>query len=105
MNNKVYILHENATWVEPLTKELLSFQIPFEEWDLSEGTINLQDTSPKGIYYNRMSASSHTRGHHLAVELTESVLSWLESNERILFNNRRSIQLEVRKTEQYSGAP
>lgn len=102
MKKKIYILHENKTWIEPLIKELKLLNTPFEEWDLSRGEVNLQEKAPEGIYYNRMSASSHTRGHHFAVELTEAVIAWLERDNRTLLNGRRAILLEVRKTEQYT---
>jgi len=103
MNNepKVYILHENSAWVEPLRIELSEKGIPFEEWFLSEGTVDLNAIPPEGVFYNRMSASSHTRDHRYAVELTESIIAWLERHGRRVVNDRRAIQLEVRKSEQY----
>jgi len=98
---KVYIIHENEAWVVPLKKALSELHTPFEEWFLDEGQIDLNSAPPSGIFYNRMSASSHTRGHRYAVELTGPILAWLETHNRRVINNRRALQLEVRKFEQY----
>ena len=48
-----------------------------------------------------MSASSHTRGHRFAPELTESLLVWLEHHGRKVFNGSRALRLEVSKVNQY----
>lgn len=97
----VYILHENDTWVEPLRQELNDLAVPFKEWFINEGSIDLTSIPPEGVFYNRMSASSHTRNHRFAVELTEPILTWLEVHNRRVVNNRQAIQLETRKMEQY----
>ena len=80
MKNKIYILHENDEWVEPLRKELQAINAPFEEWHLGKRNVDHLDKPPHGIFYNRMSASSHTRGHRYAPEHTAVVLNWLEKN-------------------------
>jgi len=79
---KVYVIHENAEWMTPLRAALDARQIPFEEWHLASGTIDLSETPPDGVFYSRMSASSHTRGHRFAPEFTGSVLAWLEAHGR-----------------------
>ena len=61
--SKVYIIHENLEWTQHLVNWLEHYEIPYELWDLSSGYLNLQEEPPKGIFYNRMSASSHTRNH------------------------------------------
>lgn len=99
--NKVYVLHENSEWVVPLRFHFESLNIPYEEWFLSEGFLKIDDIPPQGVFYNRMSASSHTRNHRYAVELTEATISWLERFNRRVINDHKSIHLEVRKTEQY----
>ena len=48
-----------------------------------------------------MSASSHTRDHRFAAELTGGVLAWLESHGRKIVNNGRALQLEISKIAQY----
>jgi len=98
---KVYILHENKEWIHPLVDSLNKLQTPFEEWFLDRGTIDMSKAPPLGVFYNRMSASSHTRGNRYAIELTGPILSWLTSYNRKVFNGSRALHLEVRKIEQY----
>ena len=101
MKNKIYVLHENDDWVEPLRKELNIINAPFEEWHLGKRNVDHLDKPPPGIFYNRMSASSHTRGHRYAPEHTAVVLNWLEKNKRRVINNSRALGLEVSKSLQY----
>ena len=101
MKNKIYILHENDEWVEPLRKELKEINAPFEEWHLGKRNVDHLDKPPYGIFYNRMSASSHTRGHRYAPEHTAVVLNWLEKNKRRVINNSRALSLEISKSLQY----
>ena len=98
---KIFIIHENSDWVIPLRDALTKLSLPYEEWYVNEGAIDLNQIPPHGVFYNRMSASSHTRGHRYAVELTGPLLAWLEAHGRRVVNNRRALQLEVRKFEQY----
>ncbi|MBO6515077.1 MAG: alpha-L-glutamate ligase [Bacteroidia bacterium] len=99
-DNKVYVLHENYSWVEPLFHALKELEVPFHDWFINDGQLDLTQTPPNGIFYNRMSASSHTRGHRYSIELAESVLTWLETHGRKVVNDRRALNLEVRKSEQ-----
>jgi len=101
MKNKIYILHENDEWVEPLRKELQAINASFEEWHLGKRNVDHLDKPPHGIFYNRMSASSHTRGHRYALEHTAVVLNWLEKNKRRVINNSRALSLEISKSLQY----
>lgn len=98
---KIYIIHENNVWVIPLRKELDQLQVPYEEWHLDRGLIDLTQTPPEGVFYNRMSASSHTRNHRYAAELTAAVLTWLHHHNRMIINNKRALELEVSKVAQY----
>ena len=86
--SKIYVIHENDAWVEPLRAAFQELALPFEEWFLSEGLLDLSEAPPQGVYYNRMSASSHTRDHRYAAELTGGVLAWLESHGRRVVNDR-----------------
>jgi len=101
MKNKIYVLHENDEWVEPLRKELQTINAPFEEWHLGKRNVDHLDKPPHGIFYNRMSASSHTRGHRYAPEHAAVVLNWLEKNKRRVINNSRALSLEISKSLQY----
>jgi hypothetical protein len=100
---KIYVIHENATWVEPLRAAFDELHLPFEEWFLDKGTLDLSGAPPEGVFYNRMSASSHSRGHRYAPEYTAGVLAWLESHGRRVINNGRALQLEVSKIAQYAA--
>ena len=98
---KIYIIHENKEWIAPLCAALDELGYPYEEWFMNQGTFSGEACPPDGVFYNRMSASSHTRDHRFAVELTEPVLAWLQAYGRKVVNDRRALQLETRKIEQY----
>lgn len=97
----VYVIHENDEWVIPLREAFDQLSIPYVEWFVDGGAVDLNAVPPEGVFYNRMSASSHTRSHRFAVELSEPLLAWLEAHGRTIVNSRRALQLEVRKMEQY----
>jgi len=100
---KIHIIHENDLWTTPLITHLQNMEVPYEDWFINEGKLDLQKEPPEGIFYNRMSASSHTRQHRYAVELTDTILSWLEAHGRKVINDSRALALEVRKTQQLTA--
>jgi hypothetical protein len=100
---KIYVIHENDAWVEPLRAAFSALDLPYEEWFLSEGLLDLSTSPPDGVFYNRMSASSHTRGHRYGPELTAGVLAWLESRGKRVVNNRSALRLELSKIAQYTA--
>lgn len=97
----VYVIHENDEWLVPLREAFDDLGIPWVEWFVNEGSLDLGSVPPQGVFYNRMSASSHTRAHRFSVELSEPLLAWLQAHNRRVVNGRRALQLEVRKFEQY----
>ncbi|GAA0327304.1 hypothetical protein GCM10008967_17260 [Bacillus carboniphilus] len=99
--SKIYVLHENQEWTDHLIKRLEELELPYEQWFLDQGVIDLSEAPPEGVFYSRMSASSHTRDHRFAPELTESVLAWLERHGRKVINGSRALRLEVSKVNQY----
>jgi hypothetical protein len=99
---KIYVIHENDAWVQPLRAAFAQEGLPYEEWHLHEGLVDFAAEPPEGVFYNRMSASSHTRGHTYAPELTAAVLRWLESHGRRVVNDSRALRLEISKVEQYA---
>lgn len=99
--SKVYIIHENSEWTVHLTKRLHELGVPFEEWHLDQGVLDLTKEPPEGIFYSRMSASAHTRGHRYAPEYASQVLAWLEAHGRKVHNGTRALELEVSKVKQY----
>jgi glutathione synthase/RimK-type ligase-like ATP-grasp enzyme len=101
--SRVYVLHENDAWVEPLRAAFEAQGTPFTEWFLAEGTVDLNSAPPEGVFYNRMSASSYTRDHRFGPEYTAIVLAWLERHGRRVVNNGRALQLEISKAAQYAA--
>ena len=91
--SKVYVIHENSVWVEPLRSAFDELETPFEEWFLDQGVLDLRSPPPQGVFYNRMSASSHTRDHRYAAEYTGAVLAWLERHGRTIVNDSRGCVL------------
>jgi glutathione synthase/RimK-type ligase-like ATP-grasp enzyme len=100
---RIFVLHENTPWVEPLRREFATIDAPFSEWFLDRGLVDLTSAPPEGIFYNRMSASSHTRGHRYAPEFTAAVLAWLTKHGCTIVNGERALQLEVSKVAQYES--
>ena len=99
----IYVLHENDEWVEPLRTALDARRLPFEEWFLDTGVVDFGAEPPAGVFYNRMSASSHTRDHRYGPEYTAAVLAWLERHGRRVLNGSRALQLEISKVAQYAA--
>src|SRR6267154_121104 len=86
----IYVIHENSAWLEPLAAALDRQALPWRDWFLDRGVFDLSRPPPEGVFYNRMSASSHTRDHRYAAELTASVLAWLEQHKRRVVNGSRA---------------
>ncbi|MHA1152792.1 MAG: ATP-grasp domain-containing protein [Alphaproteobacteria bacterium] len=101
--SRITVLHENSAWVEPLRAAFAELGLPYDEWFLDQGIIALDRAPPEGVFYNRMSASSHTRGHRYAPELTRGTLTWLEAHGRRVVNSSRALALEVDKLGQYAA--
>jgi hypothetical protein len=99
----IHVIHENAIWLEPLAAALCRQGLPWREWFLDRGVFDLSRPPPQGIFYNRMSASSHTRDHRYAAELTVAVLAWLERHGRRVVNGSRALDLEISKARQYAA--
>jgi hypothetical protein len=100
---RIYVLHENDAWVEPLRSAFGDLGLAHREWFLDGGQVALDRLPPEGVFYNRMSASSHTRGHRYAPEATRAVLHWLELHGRRVVNDSRALALEVDKLGQYTA--
>jgi len=101
MSKKIYIIHENDDWTINLTERLDELHLPYETWYLDTGIVNLNEEPPQGVFYNRMSASSHSRGHRYAPELTTAVLDWLEFYGRTVINGSNALRFEINKVKQY----
>lgn len=101
--SRIHILHENSAWLPPLAQAFDQRKLPWTEWFLDAGTFDLAAPPPSGVFYNRMSASSHTRAHRYAAELTGAVLAWLKRHGRTVVNGERALALEISKVAQYEA--
>jgi len=97
---KVYVIHENPDWFAPLGAALDEAAVPHEEWLLGEAVLDLDEPPPAGVFWSRMSASAHTRGHPYAKDQTRGVLAWLAAHGRRVVNGRAALELEVSKVDQ-----
>ena len=103
----VYALHENPEWWPPFEAAFAAEGVPVEQWlltgDSGEVGLDLDAEPPEGVFWSRMSASAHTRGHVLAKEQTRAVLSWLEGHGRTVVNGRAVLELEMSKVAQHAA--
>jgi hypothetical protein len=98
---RVYVIHENPEWFPPLAAAFEAEGVPVEEILLTEGQIDLGAEPEPGVYWSRMSASSHTRGHEHSKEYTRAVLGWLERAGRQVVGGSHVLELEVSKVAQH----
>jgi glutathione synthase/RimK-type ligase-like ATP-grasp enzyme len=95
-----YILYENDVWLPPLTAALEAEGVPFELVYTEGGVIDIAAEPPEGVFINRMSPSSHTRGHQGGVQYVREYLTYLEAHGRRVINGSRAFELEVSKVKQ-----
>lgn len=100
---KVYVLHENPEWYPPFAAAFDAEGVEHEQWLLGAGALDLDAEPPQGVFWSRLSASSHFRGHAYAKEHARAVLSWLEAWDRRVVNGRRVLELEVSKADQLTA--
>ncbi len=99
----VYVLHENPEWFPPFAAAFERATLDYEEWLLISGSLDLDAAPPEGVFWNRLSASSHTRGHEYAKEYTRAVLDWLEAHGRRVVSGRSVVEMEVSKVRQLTA--
>jgi glutathione synthase/RimK-type ligase-like ATP-grasp enzyme len=97
---KIHVLYENPDWLPPLVDALKAEGFLVELVELVDGLVDPSQEPAEGIWVNRISPSSHTRGHHASVELTREVLFWLEAHGRRVFNGLRAFEIEMSKLRQ-----
>ena len=98
---QVYVIHDRSEWLAPYREALSSLDVPFQELDLTEPHwFDISKSPPPGIYFNRASPSSHTRGDRYAMELAIAVVDWLESHNCKVINGSASLKLEMSKIKQ-----
>ena len=97
----IHVLYENPAWLPPLIEGLQ--QEGFTDVrlvELVEGLVDPLTPPAEGIWINRISPSSHTRGNATTIELGREVLFWLESHGRRVVNGLDAFELEVSKLRQ-----
>lgn len=99
----IYVLYENEDWLPPLTDALSRQNIPFTPIFTKDNSIDITQTPPKGVYINRMSPSSHTRGNQTGVSYTKEFLWQLEMNNLPIINGSSSFALELSKVRQHAA--
>lgn len=96
----IYIIHENPEWIPPFKEAFDRAGVEFREIFLTQGGINLDSIPPNGVFWSRLSASSHTRDNAFSKEYGRALLAWLESYGRCVINGSSVLELEVSKVKQ-----
>ena len=97
---QVHVLYENPAWVPPLREALAREGFGVRLVHVNEGLVDPSAPPPRGIWMNRISPSSHTRGHAHTVELARQLLYWLEAHGRRVVNGLGAFELEMSKLRQ-----
>jgi hypothetical protein len=100
---KLFVLHENPDWYAPLAAAFDAAGVPHQPWLIGDGPLDLDEAPPAGVFWSRVSASAHTRGHPLAKEQARGLLSWLHAHRRRVVNGRAVLELEVSKVDQLTA--
>ncbi|MFN3200405.1 MAG: RimK family alpha-L-glutamate ligase [Bradymonadia bacterium] len=96
----VHILYENPDWLPPLEAGLKAHNLDYRLVEVWQGDLPIDQPPPEGIWINRMSPSSHTRGHSESVALMRETLAWLEAHDRRVINGSAAFRLEISKVQQ-----
>jgi len=99
----VYAIHENPDWWPPFEAAFADAGVPVQPWLLVDGALDIDALPPEGIFWSRISASSHTRGHTRSKDYARGLLSWLEASGRRTVNGRRVLETEVSKIDQLTA--
>lgn len=97
----VYVIHDNPEWIPPFSTALEAEGVEFVEWLLPEKVLDLSAEPPEGIFWSRLSASSHTRTDPHVKDYGRAVLAWLEAAGRRVINGSDVYELEVSKIRQH----
>ena len=100
LQDGIYIIHENNEWIPPFKEAFDRAGVEFREIFLTQGEINLDSIPPNGVFWSRLSASSHTRDNAFSKEYGRALLAWLESYGRCVINGSSVLELEVSKVKQ-----
>lgn len=96
----VHVLHENPEWMPPFAAAFAAEGVDWDEMLVTGGSLDLGAEPPPGLWWSRMSASAHTRGHTASAEHARAVLDLLEAHGRRVVNGRAVLDLELSKVRQ-----
>lgn len=96
----VHVLHENPDWMPPFAAAFAAEGVDWDETLVTGGTLDLSAAPPPGVYWSRMSASAHTRGHGASAEHARALLDHLGAHGRRVVNGRAVLDLELSKVRQ-----
>ena len=97
VSTTIHVLYENPDWLPPLVEALDAEGLECRLVEVWRGAIDTGSVPVDGIYLNRMSPSSHTRGHFESVDLMVEMLAWLEHHGRRVVNGSRAFAIEISK--------
>ncbi len=100
MSNVLHILFENPSWMPPIVEGFEAAGFEVRPVHVHSGVLDPSQTPPEGLWYNRMSPSSHTRGHDTSVGLMREYLGWLEAHGRTVINGSPAFEIEMSKARQ-----
>ncbi len=98
--SRIFVIHENEEWLPPLAAALEARGLDWDEIFMSGRSVDLSATPQEGVYYNRMSASSWTREHGAAPQLTLALLENIQAHGHRVVNKARALDLEISKARQ-----
>jgi len=96
----VHVLHENPEWMPPFAAAFAAEGVDWDETLVTGGSLDLTAAPAEGLWWSRMSASAHTRGHTAAAEHARALLDVLEAHGRRVVNGRAVLDLELSKVRQ-----
>jgi D-alanine-D-alanine ligase-like ATP-grasp enzyme len=96
----VHVLHENREWMPPFAAAFEAEGVDWDEILVTGGPVDLGAEPGPGVYWSRMSASAHTRGHDASAEHARALLDQLEAAGRRVVNGRAVLDLELSKVRQ-----
>lgn len=99
----VHVLFENPDWMPPLRSALADRGLSWEEHFCDGGMVDIGAVPAEGVWLNRMSPSSHTRGNQGGVQFVREMLTWLEAWGRPVINGSGAFALEVSKVRQHAA--
>ena len=100
MTPDLVVIHEHPEWQKPLFDALTRRGVPYEPFDLKQGSFTNAETPGARLYFNQASPSAYVRGHARAVPLALAYLRTLEYRGVRVLNGADVFALELSKSAQ-----